>query len=136
MPQSNLEVLRKALDCFADPDRRPSYFDLYALDVVLHGYEGVSPGLESVKEYYQAFWSAFPDARVTVEDFLEQEDKIAVRFVVTGTHQGTLLDIPATGRAVSFSGMTILQFRSGKCIERWSITDSLSLLAQLKSERA
>jgi epsilon-lactone hydrolase len=101
--RSNLETLREALDRFADPARRSSYFDLYAEDVVLHGYQGISPGLASVKAYYQAFWSAFPDARVTVEDLVEQDDKIALRFVITGTHRGTVLDIPATGRAVSLS---------------------------------
>ena len=128
---SNLEVLYRALDCFADPVRRPRYFDLYAENVVLHGYAGVEPGLESVKRYYEAFWAAFPDARTRAEDVVEQGDKMAVRFVIEGTHRGPFLNMAPTGRTVSFEGMTILQFRSGKCIERWSVTNSISLLAQL-----
>jgi SnoaL-like polyketide cyclase len=86
MSMSNREVFNRALDCFADPIRRPSYFDLYSEDVVLHGYAGVDPGLKSVKIYYEAFWSAFPDASVTAEDILEQGEKMAVRFLVSGTH--------------------------------------------------
>jgi hypothetical protein len=46
---SNWEVLHSAIECFADPARRPSYFDLYAENIILHGYAGVDPGLESVK---------------------------------------------------------------------------------------
>jgi predicted ester cyclase len=128
---SNWEVLHSAIDCFADPARRPRYFDLYAENIILHGYAGVDPGLESVKRYYEAFWSAFPDAKVTAEDTVEQGDKIALRFLITGTHRGPILNIAPTGRAISFAGMTILQFHSGKCVERWSVTDSISLLAQL-----
>jgi predicted ester cyclase len=128
---TNWEILHNALECFADPTRRAHYFDLYSDDIVLHGYAGVDPGIESVKRYYQAFWSAFPDARVTVEDKVEQGDKMALRFLITGTHQGPILNVAPAGTPVSFAGMTILQFNSGKCVERWSITDSISLLVQL-----
>ena len=128
---SNRDILNRALDCFAKPAMRASYFDLYADNVVLHGYPGVSPGLESVKRYYEAFWFAFPDARVTAEDLVEQADKIALRFCITGTHQGPFLSMAATQRVIAIEGITILQFCSGKCIERWSVTDSTSLLNQL-----
>jgi predicted ester cyclase len=123
--------LNRALDCFADPARRSRYFDLYSENIVLQGYAGVDPGLESVKRYYEAFWAAFPDARVNAEDVVEQGDKIALRFLLTGTHRGLILGIAPTGRTVSFTGMTILQFHSGKCVRRWSLTDSISLLVQL-----
>lgn len=128
---SNREAIHRALECFADPARRSSYFDLYAENVVLHGYTGVEPGLESVKQYYATFWSAFPDSQVKAEETIEQDDKLALRLVITGTHLGPFLGIASTGRAVSFAGMTILRFHDGKCVERWSVTDSLSLLTQL-----
>jgi predicted ester cyclase len=128
---ANREALTNAIECFADPARRPQYFDLYAEMIVLHGYAGVDPGLASVKRYYEAFWSAFPDAKVIVEDMVEQGDEIAVRFVLTGTHRGPFLNIAPAGKTISFAGMTILRFESGKCVERWSVTDSISLLVQL-----
>jgi hypothetical protein len=46
---------------FADPRKRLDYFLLYSEDVVLHGYQEVKPGLESVKQFYNAFWEVFPD---------------------------------------------------------------------------
>jgi len=48
-----------------------------------------------------------------------------------GTHNGDYLGIPATALAVSFTGITILRFFDGRCAERWSQADSLSLLQQL-----
>jgi predicted ester cyclase len=131
-PMSNLAVVHRALDCFADPARRAAYFDLYADHIVLHGYAGVDPGLKSVKRYYEAFWSAFPDATVSADDIVEQGDKVALRSLITGTHLGLFLNLAPTGKSVSFAAMTILHFHAGKCVERWSVTDSISLFDQLR----
>jgi steroid delta-isomerase-like uncharacterized protein len=128
---SHREIVERALACFAEPSRRDSYFDLYAEDVVLHGYAGVEPGLESVKRYYAGIWAVFPDARVHAEDVIEMDDKVVLRFVMTGTHSGAFLGLNATGKSIRLPGMTILRFQGGKCVERWSVADSLSVLVQL-----
>ncbi len=130
MPKS--EILTQALVCFGDPARRESYFDLYSDDIVLHGYQGVEPGLASVKAfYYSQIWAPFPDAAVLLEETLEVGDKLVVRFKMTGTHQGPFLGVPATGKAIVMPGITVLRFEAAKCVERWSCADFLGVLAQL-----
>jgi steroid delta-isomerase-like uncharacterized protein len=128
---SNREIVEHALACFAEPSRRDSFFDLYAEEVVLHGYAGVEPGLDSVKRYYAGIWAVFPDARVHAEDMLELDDKVALRFTMTGTQRGPFLGLNATGKSIRLPGMTILRFEGRKCVERWSVADSLSVLVQL-----
>lgn len=125
------KIVEEALACFAEPSRRDAYFNLYSEDIILHGYGAVEPGLDGVKRYYAGIWSVFPDARVHAEEILEIKDRVALRFIMTGTHCGPFLGLNATGRSVRLSGMTILRFVKRKCVERWSVTDSLSLLAQL-----
>lgn len=125
------ESVLHSLAALADPARRDEYFDLYAPNIVLHGYDGVGPGLDSVKAFYQAMFVAFPDLLVTAHDFVEQGDQIAVRFELTGTHQGPYLGIPATGRPIQLAGITILRFAEGQCVERWSMLNGLTLLTQL-----
>ncbi|MCX6611156.1 MAG: ester cyclase [Acidobacteria bacterium] len=125
------KIVQQALASFSDPAKREHYFELYAPGIVLHGYDGVDPGIESVKLYYTAFWAAFPDARVTAEDILEAQDKVIVRFLITGTHRGPILGLNATGKSIRLAGMTILRFEGQKCLERWSVTDSLALAVQL-----
>jgi predicted ester cyclase len=127
----NRMIVERALAAFSDPARREQYFELYAPGIVLHGYEGAGPGIESVRRYYTAFWAAFPDARVMAEDMLEAGDKVIVRFLMTGTHRGPILGLDATGKSVQLAGMTILRFEDQKCVERWSVTDSLALAVQL-----
>jgi predicted ester cyclase len=125
------KIVEQALAAFSAPATRERYFDLYAPGIVLHGYDGVDPGIESVRRYYTAFWAAFPDARVEAEEILETEDKVIVRFLITGTHRGPILGLDATGKSIRVAGMTILRFEGQKCLERWSVTDSLALAAQL-----
>jgi steroid delta-isomerase-like uncharacterized protein len=131
----NRPILDRAIAHFGNPATRDSYFDLYSEDIVLHGYEGVKPGLASVKQFYAGIWSAFPDAAVTIEDVIESGDKLAARFVMTGTHGGPFLGIPATGIAIRLPGITILRFDAGKCVERWSVADFMKVLTQIGALR-
>jgi predicted ester cyclase len=124
-------VLERALECFADPSRRPDYFDLYSDDIVLHGYGAMEPGLEGVKQFYSAFWDVFPDARVTAQEIIETEDALTVRHVTTGTQQKTFLGVAASRKRIELSGISILHFRQGRCFERWTCSDSLLLLTQM-----
>ena len=124
-------VVEHALKCFSDPASRQDYFRLYAHDIVLHGYQGIDPGLENVKQFYAAFWSAFPDASVIAEEFIEQSDTVVVRYVITGTHQATFMSVAASGKQIRLPGISILRFRNGQCFERWTASDSLVLLAQI-----
>ena len=131
--ETNLSALHRALECFNDPARRASYLDLYDESVRLIGYAGVEPGLEGVRKFYENLWATFPDAVVQVEDAFGVDDKVVCRFTLTGTHRGDFLGVAATGKPISASGITILRFASGKCVERWSQADFLGVLNQISS---
>ena len=79
----------------------------------------------------QMFRSAFPDLHVVLEESLAEGDKVVVRWVASGTHQGGLLGIGATRRPVELSGITILRFQAGKVIEEWSSWNAHGLMQQL-----
>lgn len=107
------------------------YLQLYAADAVLHGYAGVGPGLANIRQFYEAFFVAFPDAKLTFADTFAAEDRVACRFVVEATHGGVFQGIGPTGKRITIPGITILRFEEAKCVERWSQADFLGLLAQL-----
>ena len=62
---------------------------------------------------------------------LEEDDLIVTRWVATMTHQGDQLGVPATGRRVTLTGVTIVRLRDGKIVEAWNNYDQLSLLQQI-----
>src|SRR2546430_4892900 len=118
--RTNARVLELAAGHFSDPATRTRYFDLYDARAVLHGYPGVEPGIESIKRFYASFWAAFPDAQLEIDDTVEQGEKLAARFSVKATHRGEFMGVPPTDRRVILTGITLLVFQQGRCVERWS----------------
>jgi steroid delta-isomerase-like uncharacterized protein len=128
---SNRSTFESAIACFADPTRREEYFHLYTDDIVLHGYQGVEPGLESVRRFYHAFWKVFPDAAVTIQEIIEDGDRLVARYLITGTQQETLMGVPARGQKMELPGISGLHFKDGHCFERWACSDSLIVFHQI-----
>ena len=50
---------------------------------------------------------------------------------MTGTHSGTFVGIPPTGRKVVVDGISEMRFHQGRLAEQWTLYDFLGLLSQL-----
>ena len=87
--------------------------------------------LEIYKGYVAAIRTSFPDLHVTHEDLIAEGDKVAVRWIITATHQAELAGIPATGIEATWTGITIWRFADGKVVEAWWSSDALGMLQQL-----
>ena len=89
-------------------------------------------------ELYRALASGtrdvFPDMTITIEDMLTAGEKIALRWTMTGTHQGTMFGVESTGRQVELTAIEINRFEDGKLIETWTQSDQLGLMHQLGVE--
>lgn len=94
---------------------------------------GQRPGLEGYKEMVSSFRNAFPDLRVKNEDVvLEMNgDKVVMRWTGRGMHNGSLMNIPPTGKQVTLKGIDIIRIENGKAVERWGEFDALGMLQQL-----
>ena len=128
---SNRSALESAIKHFNDPQGREAYFELYAEDAVFHRAPPLPPGKEAIKTWYRGLWLAFPDLQLTLGNVVAEGDFVANDFSLQGTHLGEFLGVQATGRAVSFAGVTILKFKNLKCVERWSQSDVLGILRQI-----
>lgn len=108
------------------------YLELYAEDVVLHGYPPeMPPNLAGVTGFYRQVWSAFPGGTLTIHDRIVEDDRAALRYTLRGAHEGAFMGAPPTGREVVIEGQTILHFRDGRCVARWQALDQVGLLIQL-----
>jgi predicted ester cyclase len=67
-------------------------------------------GAELVKEVFARLLRAYPDLHITIEDLVEEEDKVVSRNTVTGTHQGEYMGIPPTGKSVTYNEIIIARF--------------------------
>jgi len=59
------------------------------------------------------------------------KDKVVHRFTLRGTHSGSFMGIPPTGRVVTTSGIVIDRLADGKVVESWVSLDALNLMRQL-----
>lgn len=92
---------------------------------------GQGPGLEGLKNVLRGMRAAFPDMRWTIEEQIEEGDKVLTRFEWTGTHRGDFLGMPATNRPVKVWGMVIDRFEKGKIKDTRIIMDTFGLMTQL-----
>ncbi|MFR9804663.1 ester cyclase [Pseudonocardia sp. RS010] len=105
---------------------------LYHPDAVFHGFPPDFPGTRAgIAEFFRALRAGIPDAVITAQDMLVDQDRVAVRFTLTGTHTGELFGVPAGGAGVEAEGITILHFRGDQVAERWNRLDDLAFLGQI-----
>ena len=105
---------------------------LVADDFVDHEeFPGIAADRSGVRQFFAMMRSAFPDFHIDVEEMLVEGDKIAVRMQMSGTHEGTFLGMPASGRHFSAAGVDVVRVVDGKAAEHWGVTDSMALMQQL-----
>ena len=88
-------------------------------------------GPEGLKRIVTMYRAAFPDLRMTVDDVIASEDKVALRWHSEGTHRGDLAGLAPTGVHGSVTGISVDQWKDGKIIETWAEWDNLGLARQL-----
>jgi predicted ester cyclase len=92
--------------------------------------------LEPTRRATEMLFTAFPDYRLTVEEQIAEEDKVATVWTGIGTHQGAWESpagtIAPTGREVRWTGTTTLRLSEGKISEMIASSwDHLGILQQL-----
>lgn len=106
--------------------------ELFAVDYVNHNQPPNLPrGKEGFKLMSSMYQSAFPNMKMVVEDLLADGDRVITRWVSTGKHAGEFNGIPATGKDVRVTGISIDRIAGGKVAESWGEFDLAGLLMQL-----
>ncbi|MBI4504879.1 MAG: ester cyclase [Chloroflexi bacterium] len=101
------------------PDYTTRILSLPPMD--LAGHEGMA----------KVFWAAFPDLTQTIEDVFANEEKAAVRFTMTGTHQGDLMGLAPTGKQIKIAGTMTFHIVGGRVKESSCMIDEMALMQQI-----
>jgi steroid delta-isomerase-like uncharacterized protein len=88
-------------------------------------------GAALVKEVFARLQRAYPDLHITIEDLIEEGDKVVSRNTVTGTHQGEYMGLQPTGKSVRYNEILVFRFAGGRLAETWGVVDVLSQMQQL-----
>lgn len=80
---------------------------------------GTRQGRDRYAAGLRAVVDAFPDYRWDLRHLLVDGPWLSARLTGNGTHAGTFLGVPATGRVVSTQELAIYRVDQGKIVESW-----------------
>ena len=104
-------------------------------DVEYHDASANAKGIAEVEKYLQGWWTAFPDATVTVSNVVSEGDQAVGEMTYSGTQTGPMTgpagEIPPTGRSVELKGAAWITIRDGKIARFNGYYDTMSMMVQL-----
>ncbi len=105
--------------------------EIFSPDYVWHTGSGQDLSLEEAIESLKLQMVMFPDSTISNEDIIVKGDKVTVRYIFTGTHEGDIEGFPATRNKVEVRCIEIVRVENGKIVESWEAADTLSFYQQL-----
>jgi steroid delta-isomerase-like uncharacterized protein len=130
--EQNEQVARRGFEAFNTGDM--SIVDEITADNAVN-HDPAQPeeaqGPEGFKQVIQMYRGAFPDLHIEVEECFSDGDLVCTRWTSSGTNDGELMGMPATGKHTTGSGITIDRIQDGKVVESWNQWDNAGLMQQL-----
>lgn len=124
----NKRIVRDYMERVINGEDWSAWPDLFG-DTI--SFNGQTMSIDDVKTMAAAFRSILPDYHITVESQIAEGDTVASRVRISGTHQGDYMGIKATGKEVTFGGLTYDRIVDGKVVEMWHEMDIWGTLLML-----
>jgi steroid delta-isomerase-like uncharacterized protein len=86
---------------------------------------------EAARQEAADFRRGFPDVVSTIEDLIAEGDRVAARWSARATHHGEYVGVPATGKEVEFTGISVYRIEGNRIAESWTVEDELGLMRQI-----
>jgi len=128
--EKNKAVGRAFFEEVLGQGRLEKYSDSHTADFVAHGSERDYTLAEDVAAAREER-KAMPDMQFAVNHIVAEGDMVVVHWTAWGTNTQAGMGLPATGKPVKVSGMTLFRFTEGKISEEWGIWSMLSVLKQV-----
>jgi steroid delta-isomerase-like uncharacterized protein len=130
--EENRALIKRFYDEGWNANNLDVYDELVTDDFVDHqALPGLPPGRDGFKGLNAMFRAAFPDVWVDISEVVAEDDKVGCRWRSTGTHEGDLFGIPATGKKVDVTATVFYRVEDGRLAEGWINRDDVGLMRQL-----
>ena len=131
--ESNKALSRRLLEEAFNAGNIDVIDELVTTDFVNHDAALPEPmvGPDAAKATISGYRTAFPDLRITIEEQIADDQRVATRWSANGTHEGDLMGMAPTGKQATVTGITIDRIVDGRIAESWTNWDTLGMLQQL-----
>ena len=93
---------------------------------------GEVPGRDGFKAMVPAMMAAFADATITIEDIVQEGNRLAVRSTFTATQAGPFMGFESRGRNFTIMTIDIHEFNDAGLVQTtWHLEDWLGALFQM-----
>jgi steroid delta-isomerase-like uncharacterized protein len=127
---TNAELIRWAFEMLNQHDVTPLK-QFWTADTVERFPDQTCRGTEEIARYFEDTFRAIPDLHMEIVGIAEQNDDVFVHWHLTGTHQGPIQGIEATGKKVAVDGIDHFVIRDGKVISNFVVFDQMQYAIQL-----
>ena len=128
--EKNKTVARTFFEEVLGQGKLERYSDFHAANFVGHSAEHdftLAEDMAAAREER----TAMPDMQFAVNHMVAEGDLVVVHWTVWGTNTQPGMGLPATGKPIKVSGMTLFRFKEGKISEEWNAWSMLSVLKQV-----
>jgi predicted ester cyclase len=129
--EHNKQVSRRILEDAFNAGKLEAVVEGFLPDARIHDPGTDFHGPEHLRQGLAGLRAAFPDFHFTVLDQVAEDDRVVIRYRGQGTHSAEFLGIPASGRAIDYTGLLYLRVAGEQIAEFWAQPDQLGLLKQL-----
>ncbi len=92
---------------------------------------GPQQGRDAIRKSIERYLQAFPDLVLGDLEMIAQANQVAVKWTADGTHQGSWMNIPPTGRHVTVRGTSFFTLADGLIKQGLSVWDLAGFLREI-----
>ncbi len=127
---TNAELVRWAFETLNQHDAAPLK-QFWTSDTVERFPDRTCRGPDEIAAYFEETFSAIADFRMEVIAIAEQGDDVFVHWRLTGTHEGPILGIEPTQKALAIDGMDHFVIRDGSVVSNFVVFDQMQYARQI-----
>ena len=129
--EANKDLVRRYYNALSNGDNN-ILTQIFATDFKQYVSAAAPPlDIDAKAKRLAGFNAAAPDGQITVNNMTAEGDQVAAIFTFRGTHQGSFLGIPPTGKPFTVTAIEVFHIENGKVVEQWGGPDIFDLLQQI-----
>jgi predicted ester cyclase len=126
------ELARAYVDAINAADNG-AFDTILARAFLSYAYDGIR-SRTATKKYYESLCNSFSDLHFQVHEnvgVLVENDMVALRTIITGTHTGEYAGVSATGKQIQTSASHFFRVRDDQLVEHWQVLDTYRILVKI-----
>ncbi len=110
-------VVRRYYDLLTSHPSDVGCYDVVAPNAIFREPGRMLQAREAFRQRVADFITAFPDLRCSIDDLVANDDRVAVRWTLRGTHQAVFGPYPASSKQVTLTGIGLHRVANGQMVE-------------------